>query len=63
MSHREARIGLGVCQDASLFAVPGASSPDGPRALRPQARHHFTRFDQVNQLAAARETEQWDRRA
>ena len=25
-------------------------------ALTPQARHHFTRFDQVNQLAAARET-------
>ena len=32
-------------------------------ALTPQARYHFTRFDQVNQLAAARETEQWDRRA
>ena len=26
-------------------------------ALTPQARHHFTRFDQVNQLASARETE------
>ena len=57
MSHREARIGLGVCQDASLFAVPAASSSDGPRALTPQARHHFTRFDQVNQLAVVRETE------
>ena len=26
-------------------------------ALTPQARHHFTRFDQVNQLAAAREAD------
>ena len=27
------------------------------RDASPQARHHFTRFDQVNQLAVARETE------
>ena len=34
---------------------------DGPvKAIReasPQARHHFTRFDQVNQLGSPHETE------
>ena len=46
-------------QDGLVLIGKGLPSLDGPvKAIRnasPQARHHFTRFDQVNQLVGASE--------
>ena len=46
-------------QDGLVLTGKGLPSLDGPvKAIRnasPQARHHFTRFDQVNQLVGASE--------